>query len=417
LRALHCPRTAAGHFLTFAFIICLLFASSPAFAAAQSTGVSADFLASAPPRTGQLATKTPTTDPGDGEAAGDPGLHGNIYTGVNVPFSVTFDDAVWNDVKAYDPEKGYEGFTINSDDSMGIIEALSVYEDLNDCINASFNGFRAVDGFSNIAEAPELDAPASVPDAEQLMFTLDITKKQGTEPYTGYLECRPLIKGSVVLRTELAAPDSVYDEAFATWQSLLDGINVDKAAASALETPTPKATPAGGDPDIQNVTGSTYTSPELGFSVSWPQTWEPIVAEYDSDDQGDVVWASDSYNETDFMLFSGSVEDEPSTVEQCLVDSEALYDTNPDMYANIQLMVDADGNPIREVTDTVASAMYSYQFEYKDGSTADQLDYLYCELDPTGQFILDFSFSTTPTLYANGAQDEIQAILDSVEFA
>ena len=87
------------------------------------------------------------------------------------------------------------------------------------------------------------------------------------------------------------------------------------------------------------------------------------------------------------------------------------------MYVNVHVTEDADGNPIREVTDTVAYAMYSYQFEMKDGSTVDEIDYLYCELDPTGQFILDFSFSTTPTLYANGAQAEIQAVLDSVEFA
>ena len=153
------PANSGGPLLTFAFITCLLFASSPALVAAQSTGVDAEFLASAPPRTGQLATKTPTTDSNDGETAGEPGLHGNVYTGVNVPFSVTFDDAIWNDVKAYDPEKGYEGFSINSNNSMGIIEALSVYEDLNDCINSSFNGFRAVSTFSNIAEAPRSRRP------------------------------------------------------------------------------------------------------------------------------------------------------------------------------------------------------------------------------------------------------------------
>ena len=150
------------------------------------------------------------------------------------------------------------------------------------------------------------------------MFTLDITNDQGVEPYTGYLECRTLINGSVVLRTELAAPDSVYDKAFSTWQSLLDGINIDKTAASAAETPTPKATATASDPDIQNVTGSTYTSTAFNFSVSWPKSWEPIMAEYDAKDQGDSLWISDTYTDTDFMLFSGSVENDPTTVEQCL---------------------------------------------------------------------------------------------------
>jgi hypothetical protein len=417
LRALHRPRTAAGRFLTFAFITCLLFASSPALAAAQSTGVGLERLASAPPRTGQLATKTPTADTNDSASAGGTGLDGNVYTGVNVPFSVTFDDAVWNDVEAYDPEEGYEGFSINSDNSIGIIEALAEITELNDCVSSSLEGLASQSSFSNIHEAPELDAPVSAKGAVQMMFTMDVSNEQGTRPFTGYIECRVLIKDAMILRAELAAPDSVFDEAFPTWQPLLDGIKIDKAAASAYPTPTPNATPAADeDEDIQNVVGDTYTSPVFGFSVSWPKAWEPTIAEYDPEDEGDWLWVGNENDDTDLMLFSGSVDVEPHTAEECLTSSESLY-LNSDLYTNPELMTDADGNPIREVTDTTAFALYSFVFQYKDGSTVDEVGYLFCELDPAGTFILDFTFETTAELYASGAKEEFQAVLDSVEFA
>ena len=55
------------------------------------------------------ATKTSSTT----TTKSDPVLKGNVYTGTNKAYTVTFDDSIWNDVTAIEPDgTGYDGIDI-----------------------------------------------------------------------------------------------------------------------------------------------------------------------------------------------------------------------------------------------------------------------------------------------------------------
>ncbi len=85
------------------------------------------------------------------------------------------------------------------------------------------------------------------------------------------------------------------------------------------------------------------------------------------------------------------------------------------MYSNVQFLNDTKGEPIREVTGSSASAMYSFTLNGKNGPIP-QVEFIRCILDPTGTFIFDFTFSSTPDAF-DAASKDLEAILDSVKFA
>lgn len=397
------PRFAV-RFLTI-FFASLMLLAAPGLVSAQSAGVNPHGVKSNPPRLPETTEATP------GATGDEPGLHDGFYIGRAYPFRVSFDSDIWTKTFEYESKPDYEGFAIQSGLTIGAIEAFSDHATVDECLAISLGDLDNLDGFSNIQKKPAMAPPASAHGVDETMFTFDYTDGDVTTPYTGYLECRDLVKGQSVLRVELAASNDNYPGTVSTWSPLLSGIEVlDKGDAAADDgTPTPVTEADSSDDGIENVVGTTYTSPRFGFSISWPETYEPYMAFYDAETEGDVVWVA--HGQSDMFLQSGTLADYP--VSDCFAFAESLIKNGKDN-SNVTLMRTAGGQPMRTVTDTFAEATYRYTINGKNGP-ADTIEYIRCQADPTGAFSLDFSFMTPAESYAK-TQMDLQVMIDSIDF-
>lgn len=384
----------------------LMLVASPGLASAQTAGAHPHGVKSNPPR---LPETTATPPAADDEG---PGLHDGLYVSHDYPFRVAFDSSVWTKTYEYVRTPGYEGFAIHSSLTIGAIEAFADAGTVNDCLTVSLDDLHNLTGFSNIQAKPAMAPPASAHGVEETMFTFDYSEDGVTTGYTGYLECRDMVKGKSVLRVELAASNDNYPQTVATWSPLLGGIEITSASDDASANVTPTATAgdaSSNDDDIENVVGTTYTSPRFGFSISWPAAYEPYMAFYEASDETDVLWVVNG--QSDMFLQVSPIADYP--VADCFAFAESLI-TDSDVNTNVRLMRTAGGQPMRTVTDTLAEATYAYTLNGQNGPS-DFVEYIRCQADPTGAFSLDFSFMTPADSYPTTKKD-LQAMIDSIQF-
>jgi len=366
-----------------------------------------------PEKPAPTATKTTSTKP----TKSDPVLKGDVYTGANKAFTVTFDASIWNDVTAIAPDgTGYEGIDINSDNSIGSIEVFPVSISADDCIQTSISGMKTADGFSEVAENSTLDKPATAKDAVGVMVDFVFTTDSGPLNLTRYLECRPLVKGESLIRVELDAASSRIADVLPAWSDLIAGIKIAKTPSGGVTKATATATPkskkapkatatAEGDafPDVQ---GNTYTSPAFGFTLTWPSKFSPLLAS--GDKSGDVIAIGDGTSTA--LVFTKSTSD-GTTVDSCLADKESALKTSNSI-TDAAVVTDSDNAELRGTTSTGLYVLYSYT----NDKGALLYEYLRCDASADGSFIVDFSF-ITPASKFNATIDDLTAILDGFKFA
>jgi hypothetical protein len=375
--------------------------------------------ATATPKPKATATKTSSTT----TTKSDPVLKGNVYTGTNKAYTVTFDDSIWNDVTAIEPDgTGYDGIDISSDNTVGSIEAIPTKVSLDDCISQTITAMGKADGFSQVEEAPDLDKPTTAKGAVGTMVTFVVTTDNGDANLTRYIECRQLVKGESVIRIELAAASTNVDGLLSTWSDLLGGIKIAKTAstttkATATATPKPKKSPTAkktpkatataesGD-TFPDVDGSTFTSPAFGFTFTWPDKFTPLLAS--GSDTGDVVAVSDGTSTA--LIFSKSTSD-GTTTESCLQEKEDALQ-NSDTISDATVVTDNSNAEIRGETSTGKYVLYAYTSD----KGAQLYDYLRCDTAPDGSFVIDFTF-ITPASKFDTTIDDLTAMLDGIKFS
>jgi hypothetical protein len=341
-----------------------------------------------PTKTSSKATKTPTKTSGSSTTKpSKPTLKGNVYTGANKAFTVTFDDTLW-EPKAIEPDSsGYEGLQLNSDGSIGWVEVFSTGITMDDCVTQSMQNLDDGETFSDVVKAPDLAAPKTAKGASGAMITLTIHNSDGsTGASAGYIECRPLVKGKSIIRVEFITAPSRLDEVIPTWNDLLAGIKIAKTSSSSSKaTPTPKKktpTPTSSDAgDFPNVDGTTYSSPAYGFTWTWPDSYQPVIAS--GDEKGDLVMLANGKSVA--LVFTYSTA-EGATAESCLAGKEntMLTGDNKDVAVGTQ----TDGTEARGTTDYGVWVVYDYTSDTGKPSK----EYMECDMDPTGSYIVDFTF-------------------------
>jgi hypothetical protein len=363
----------------------------------------------------KTATPKPTATKSTTTTTSKPVLKGNVYTGANKAYTVTFDASIWT-AEALEPSDGYDGVKLSSDNSLAWIEMLTTSLSLDDCVSGSISLLNKEDGFSNVVATDELDAPTTAKGVSATMITFTLTTDNGASDFTGYVECRTLVKGKSVVRTEFLTAMTRLDDALPTWTDVLAGIKIAKTSttgkATATATPKPKKTPkatatstsSGGDtfPDVK---GNTFTSPAFGFTFTWPSKFIPILAS--GSDTGDLVAISDGVSTA--LLFSKSTDD-GTTAKSCLDEKEQAL-INSDTLTNVAVATDNSGKEIRGKTSTGLYVLYSYND--KDG--VPEFDYLRCDVDPTGTYVLDLTFISPQSEFGT-TSDDLTAMIDGIKF-
>ena len=218
-----------------------------------------------PTKTSSKATKTPTKTSGSSSTkTSKPTLKGNVYTGANKAFTVTFDDSIWK-ATAIDPESdGYEGVKLQSDIAFAWIELLPTTLSLDDCVTQSIKNLDDGESFTDVTAAPDLEAPTTAKGVSASMITLTYHASDGsTSPFVGYVECRALVKGKSVLRTEFLTTENRLNDTLPTWTDVLAGIKIAKTSSGSS-----KATPKASERRCEGKTNASQSESSARLSAS-----------------------------------------------------------------------------------------------------------------------------------------------------
>ena len=216
------------------------------------------------------------------------------------------------------------------------------------------------------------------------------------------------VDGAVVV-VSLQAREADYDAALAAAQHgiTLNGTPVlsGEGAAPGVEREDPTEEPADpptDDPGTSGIDGTTYTSPDHGFSVTWDEAWEATE-----------LPATGDFNELRLTSSSGGLSifaggfygGDP---DACLAGEDAYFGTEDPTIRDWEPAVDADGEPIAESDDGVAFGVFTFAYGGEDDGYVDLVDYIECRTLVPGETSLEILASTTPDLY----EEHIAAVLD-----
>lgn len=153
------------------------------------------------------------------------------------------------------------------------------------------------------------------------------------------------------------------------------------------------------------VNGTTYTSPQFGFTVTWPDTW--FVVEEDSQDY-------DFLGLTDGLAFVGVVGANESAGNPTIEVAKAVVALKLNSkISNVKPNVTLDPPIQQPDTGNWVSMAASYTYTRDDGSTADFIDFDAARTLTAGQSVI-FFMATVPAELMAAEAASIQAVLAGV---
>jgi len=221
------------------------------------------------------------------------------------------------------------------------------------------------------------------------------------------------IDGSPILTGELlgeTASTPVVDESIATPEDEPTKTPEDEPTAEV--EPTTETT----DPDTSGIDGSTYTSPNYGYTLSWDdETWTvPDGGEITDSSQGYDSLRLDGPNGLVYVYAWQGYEGDASS---CLEGESDYYETESEGVLDWEIATRANGDPITDA-DGESWAWGVYNLTYQDpaddnAEPRELTDYIECrELIP-GEAILIIFASAERTSY-NAHIEDVQSVIDTI---
>ncbi len=212
-----------------------------------------------------------------------------------------------------------------------------------------------------------------------------------------------------VVVVTLRAREEDYDTALAAAQEdiTLNGTPVlsGEAAAPIGEPVDPTEEPAEDpteEPGEGGIDGTTYTSPNHGFTVSWDDAWEAT----ETTGTGDFDELRLTSSTGGLSILSGSFYD--GDPETCLASEDAYFGTEDPNIRDWEPAVDANGDVIAASSDGVAYGVFTFAYGSEDDGFIDLVDYIECRALAPGETSLEILASTSPDLY----EEHIAAVLE-----
>ncbi len=275
------------------------------------------------------------------------------------------------------------------------------------------------------AELVNQDTTGAVPTAELLL---------GNEKMR--IDVLSLSDAGAIVLVSLRADQRDFDAAFASAQ---EGIQLEGSAlfgatsapvsatadAPATQVPEPTAEillptdpsePVSTQEVMSGVEGSTYTSPNFGFSVSWdPATWiVPDEAEYSEPDYDSLMLDS-----VTGPLWVSGANAYNGNASACLIGEETFYNDPELGISEWQVAVNADGNELTGETESSAWGVFTNVYTDPDDPAAEPLpfvDYIECHSLSNGESVVIFySFADRETY--NEHIGNVLAVVESLELS
>ncbi len=216
------------------------------------------------------------------------------------------------------------------------------------------------------------------------------------------------VDGAVVVVT-LRAREADYDSALAAAQ---DGITLNGTPVLSGEAATPVGEPVDpteepaedptGEPGTGGIDGTTYTSPNHGFTVTWDDAWEAT----ETTGTGDFDELRLTSSTGGLSILSGSFYD--GDPEACLAGEDAYFSTEDPNIQDWEPAIDTEGDVVAGSSDGVAYGVFTFAYGGEDDGFIDLVDYIECRALTPGETSLEILASTTPDLY----EEHIAAVLE-----
>jgi predicted metalloprotease len=188
---------------------------------------------------GSLAPATMAQETGsrddDEEQASDSG--DGFYESPSYGYTIEYDDS-WQ-VEKDESQGGYDLLLLSSDDSSFYLEGYPGYDgDAEECVTAQVDNFEnqpSVEDFEIIEDEDGEPYESYDSDASYALFGLNFTNDDGeSNDFVIYLECRPLVEGSVIVFTQFMTYDNYQDE-LERKDELVDTLDLDGVEQAASD--------------------------------------------------------------------------------------------------------------------------------------------------------------------------------------
>lgn len=168
---------------------------------------------------------------------------------------------------------------------------------------------------------------------------------------------------------------------------------------------------------VSGVKGSTYTSPQHGYTFSWDESvWQlPADSEVSAPEQ---AYDSLMLEADTGRLFITSFEGYRGDASTCLDQESAYFETQGKGVTDWAPATDANGDPLTEVTGTKSAwGVFNLTYQNPDDAAAKPVeltDYIECRTLVPGESVLEI-FATAPRDLYNDHIDNVQAVIDTIK--
>ncbi len=212
------------------------------------------------------------------------------------------------------------------------------------------------------------------------------------------------VDGAVVV-VALRAREADYEAALADAQAgiTLNGMPVLSGEAAAPEgnpvDPTEEPT---GEPGGTGIDGTSYTSPNHGFSVRWDEAWDAT----ETTGTGDFDELRLTGSTGGVSILAGSFYG--GDPETCLAGEDTYFGAEDPNVEDWALAVDAGGEAVTGGSDGVAYGVFTFTYVDDEDGDLELVDYIECRALVPGETTLEILASSTPDLY----EEHIAAVLE-----
>lgn len=238
-------------------------------------------------RTASTATTPEATEVAAGEI--------ETYIGTVFGYTVEYDTSLWSMDGVFESDD-LDGIRLYGDTSTLTIWAWNGYgADASACLQGEADFYSTeVDAIADWQTATNANGEPLWYESEELSWGVFTLTYEGTE-LVDYISCQPIPGQDAVLITLLSSLPDGYNDALDATLDILDNVQFGEAPLEDVSTPvstepvsasTTTSTAGGARAEISTaIDGTTYVSPNYGFSVDIPLEWTVIEEDSTAGDE------------------------------------------------------------------------------------------------------------------------------------
>lgn len=396
------------------------------------------------------------------------GVDGNRYTSPTYGYTVSWDETVWT-VGADRSDDGVDYLELGAEASTLALAGTDAYTTLDDCIRGEIAELEEIESTSGIERDRDLvDSIEAGENARVVVVTYTVTPLEDLVfENVKSIECRPLVAGEAVLAiTQVVAQEDFADETERRNEVVAE-LELDDAPVPATgeaeatekadteptksaeddataevdpeptedaedeptedadagpvidinpgdDTPTadlddePTETAGSPLPGRSGVDGNRYVGPNWGYGITWDdEIWE--VEEEDAQEDYDYLQLGTPRG----TLYLEAYPDYGGDAEVCLASAiDEIEETEG--VSDLTVAENDDGDPIRDVGEDLAYAVYTFAFESRGSGTIEFGNLIECRTLIPGEVVLEISYLTQVDVF-NDEIEDVQDVLETIE--